>query len=150
MSDDPTVADKPRTPFISWRRWGIAGFVALGLIGVVTLLVGILVGEDRGWMAGGLIGALTALIRVSWPLRKEAWFWGAVGVFAALDVFALIHFDWSATHSWSGHAFGGFILLDIAVMMAIVYGLYRLIYGAPADVIEDVPEEPSYAERDIL
>ena len=142
--------ENPRTPFESWRRWGGAGFLLFGLAGVVGLSVGILVGEDRGWIAGGLVGSLIALIRISRPVRKEPWFWATVAVFAAADILAIIRFNWSATHAWTGRAYSGLIALDLGVMMAIIYGLYRLLYGPPAEIIEDIPEEPRYGERDIL
>jgi hypothetical protein len=124
------------------------GLVIVGLTSFVAPLVGIgVLGENRGWIAGGFAGALGALIRISWPVRKEAWFWWAVAVFASLDLFGLIHFDWSATHSWSGLAFGSFIFLDFAVMTAIIYLLFRSKYGTPTQAVADKPKR--YGERNI-
>ena len=142
------MTESPDTPFTSWRRSGIAGILVFGIGIPVGFSIGFVAGEPRGWIAGGLAGALTALIRISWPLRKEPWFWGVSTVFAAADVLAVISTDWSFTDNWNGHEFGGLIVLDLGMMMAIVYALYRLRYGAPAKAIADEPDEPSYSGRD--
>jgi hypothetical protein len=145
----PTSTARPRTPFTSWRHWGVAGLLVFGIGILVGLSVGLLAGEQRGWIAGGLAGALTALIRISWPVRKEPWFWGITTLFAAADAVSVYDVNWSFTDSWNGHEFSGLVVLDLCLMMAIVYALYRLNYGAPANVVADEPDEPSYSERDI-
>jgi hypothetical protein len=142
-----TRADKPRTPFVAARR--TEGFIIGGAAIAAAILVGIFVGEDKGWIAGCAAGAIAALIRISWPLRKERWFWAAMAGFTAANAFAVEHFDWSFTHSWSGHLVSVLMIIDIAVMMAIIYGLFSLIYGAPSEAVADLVEEPTYSERDL-
>jgi hypothetical protein len=144
------VTEKPRAPFSSWRRWGIAGFLLFPLAAAVGLFVGELGGEQRGWIAGFLAGTLIALVRISWPLRAKPWFWVAVAAFAAGDALAIGLVDWSFTENWNGHTFGGLATLDVGAMMAIVHGLYRLNYGPPAKLFEEDPGDlPDYAEREI-
>jgi hypothetical protein len=144
------MTEKPRTPFMTWRHWGIAG-VLVFIIGIaVGLLVGLLGGEQRGWIAGALAGALAAVTRISWPLRHERWFWAAVTAFLGVDILAMTFADWSFAETWPGRAFGGFASLDIAAMLAIVYGIYRLKYGAPKKHFEESPDDlPQYSGRDI-
>jgi hypothetical protein len=144
------VTEEPRRPFSSWRRWGLAGFLLFPLATAVGLFVGHLGGEQRGWIAGFLAGALIALVRIAWPLRAKYWFWVAVGGFAAVDILAVGMVDWSFTENWKGHSFGGLATLDVGAMMAVVYGLYRLNYGRPAELFEeDAGDLPDYSERDI-
>jgi hypothetical protein len=141
------MTEKPRTPFIATTR--AEGLVVGGAAIAFSILAGIFVDDDRGSIAGISTGAIAALICIAWPVRKEFWFWIAVAIFIALHVFAVAHFDWSFTHAWSGHAISSLIFPDVAVMMGIVYGLYRLKYGAPTELVADLPDEPRYGEREI-
>ena len=66
------------------------------------------------------------------------------------DTLAVGLIDWSFTDKWTGHTFGGLATLDVGAMMAIVYGLYRLNYGRPGEVIEENPADlPDYAQSDL-
>jgi cation transport ATPase len=141
------MTDKPQTPFVEFSR--MEGFIIGGVAIVAAILVGIFVGEDRGWVAGCAAGALAAVIRISWPLRKEHWFWAAMAGFTVANAFGVEFFDWSFTHSWSGHSVSGLMVIDIAVMVAIIYGLYCLIYGAPSKAVADLVDEPTYSQRDV-
>jgi hypothetical protein len=128
----------------------VAGFLLFPVAIAIGLLVGYVGGEQRGWIAGFLVGALIALIRVSWPLRAKYWFWAAVTAFAASDVLAVRLVDWSFTADWNGHSMSGLAVLDFGVMMAIVYGLFRLNYGPQVALFGEDPEDlPDYAERNI-
>jgi preprotein translocase subunit SecE len=143
------VVEKPVTPFSSWRRWGTAGWLLFLIATAVGLFVGHVGGEQRGWVAGFLTGALVAAIRVSWPVRHELWFWATVAAFVSVDALAIAFVDWSFTEKWNGHTFAGLATLDVGAMLAIVYGLYRLNYGRPAEPIEEDPADlPDYADRD--
>jgi hypothetical protein len=128
----------------------MVGLLLFPLATAAGVLVGHFGGEQRGWVAGFLAGALIALVRIAWPLRSKYWFWVAVAAFAALDISAVELVDWSFTENWNGHTFGGLATLDVGAMMAIVYGLDRLIYGRPADLFEeDAGDLPDYARRDL-
>jgi hypothetical protein len=141
--------ENPPTPFSNWRRWGIAGFIVIGLAVLAGILVGIPFGENRGWIAGGSVGALGVVIRFSWPLRKKGWFWVAMSGLTAVHIVAIAKLNWSWTHSWNGHSFSGFMLLDIVVMIGIIYGLYLILYGRPASAVADEPNGlPDYGDRD--
>jgi hypothetical protein len=144
------MIQKPTAPFLTWRRWGISGIGLVVASVVVGIVISVLVDEDRGWAAGGLAFGLAALIKIAWPLRNEAWFRATVAAFATLDIATIIGIDWSTTHSWSGSAFGGFLRLNLIVMMAIVYGIYRLKYGTPAQEFAESPDDaPNYSQRDL-
>ena len=122
----------------------LAGCVALSL----------LIGEARGWATGASIGAIAILIELSWPLRKEVWFWCAVAVFAAIHLWAILLLDWSWIPATDAHRSGlkGLALLfwaDLFSMIGLVYGVYRLIYGEPPQSIEpSVDELPRYSDHD--
>jgi hypothetical protein len=142
------MSDKPKTPFIGTTR--TEGWILAGVAGAFALLVGALLGEDRGWIGGDAAGALAGLIIVSWPLRRERWFWVAMAALTGVNAFAVARFDWSFIHSWSGHAVALLMVLDLLAMTAIVYCLYCLIYGAPSEAVAALPDEgPSYSERDL-
>jgi hypothetical protein len=144
------MTEKPRAPFSSWRRWGIAGFLLFPLATAGGVLVGHFGGEQRGWVAGFLVGTLIMLIRISWPLRRKYWFWAAVTAFAVADVLAVRLIDWFFTDNWNGHTMSGLAVLDLGAMMAIIYGLYRMNYGPPATMFEEDSEDlPDYAERNV-
>ena len=143
------MTETPRTPFTSWRHWRVADFFIFGVGIVVGVSVGMLFGERQGWMAGGFAGTLAALVRISWPLRKERWFWGVATFFAAADALAVSNVDWSFTQKWNGHEYTGLLVLDLGLMMAIVYGMYRLRYGTPAAAIDEEADEPAYSQRDL-
>ena len=144
------MIEEPVSPFSSWRRWGVAGLLLFPLAAAVGLFAGHVGGEQRGWVAGFLAGTLIALIRVSWSLRAKSWFWVAVAVFAVADVLAVSFVDWSFTADWNGHTMSGLAVLDLGAMMGIVYGLYRLNYGAPSQAFqEDAGDLPDYADRDL-
>ena len=128
----------------------MAGFLLFPVATAIGLSVGYVGGEQRGWIAGFLVGTLIALVRVSWPLRTKRWFWVAVAAFAVADMLAVSLVDWSFTADWNGHTMSGVAVLDFWVMMAIVYGLYRLNYGPPSEVFqEDTGDLSDYAERDL-
>ena len=142
------MREKPATPFLGTTR--SEGWVVVAAAIPVSILVGVLTTEDQGWITGDAVGALGCLVTLSWPLRRERWFWAAMACFAAVNAFGVFHFDWSFTHDWSGHALISLALADLAVMAAIIYGLYCLIYGTPAESIAELPDEgPSYSERDL-
>ena len=143
------MTEKPHSPFSTWRRWGVAGFVVFGLAIGVDLFAGWLIGDGRATIAAAFVLSLTALIRVSWPLRREGWFWATVAALAATDIATIAYVDWSFTKEWTGQSFGGFAAADFWAMMAIVYGLYRLNYGPPVEPFEeDAGDLPDYADRE--
>jgi len=83
----------PRTPFKSPTN--VANWLlSSGIFGACVAL-SYLIGEGRGWAAGSAIGALALLTQVSWPLRKEPWFWLIVAALAGVHVWGVLCFDWS-------------------------------------------------------
>ena len=117
-----------------------------GVAIAAAILIGFIVGDDRGWIAGCAAGAVAALIRISWPLRQQPWFWAATGSLCAINALAIVYFDWSFTHSWTGHSVSALMLIDTVVMMAIIYGLYCVFYGVPSQAVAQ--DEP-YSKRDL-
>jgi hypothetical protein len=114
------------------------------------ILTSIFLGDDRGSIAGIACGALACLAIISWPLRRERWFWVAFAIFTVLNAFAVANFDWSFIHDWSGHAVASLMVPDLAVMMTIVYGIYCGLYGKPSEAVAELPDDgPSYSERDL-
>lgn len=142
----------PRTPFKNPSN-ATSICVQLAILGVCFAL-SYLLGEGRGWAAGMGVGAIAILIELSSPLRKQAWFWSAVVVFVASHVWAVLSLDWS----WAGpsdprRAGKGLIAVfwaDLGTMTAIVYGVYRAKYGAPAEACEpSIDDLPTYGRRDL-
>src|SRR4051794_36866833 len=129
------MTEKPRTPFIGTTS--AEGLVVGGAAIAFGIIAGIFVGDDEGSVAGLSFGAIAALIVISWPVRKQPWFWTVVTIFTAVHVVAVVHFDWSFTREWSGRVFASLIYPDVAIMMSLVYAVYRLKYGKPAEVIAD-------------
>jgi hypothetical protein len=144
------MAERPKTPFIGTTR--TEGLIVGGAIILpITILTSIFIGFDKGSIAGIAGGALACFVVISWPLRRERWFWIVFSIFTAVNAFAVAHFNWSFTHDWRGRATASLMVPDVAVMMAITYGVYCSIYGAPSEAVADLPDEgPSYSKRDIL
>jgi hypothetical protein len=140
---------KPQTPFkalstaIQWIT-----FVA---IFALCIVISLFIGEGRGWAAGLSIGVITLVIQISWHLRKEAWFWIAIAFFAAVHAWAVLYLDWSWVSEGSGlKLLASLVVPDLSAMMAIIYRLFRLKYGTPAQEVEpSIDELPRYGERDI-
>lgn len=141
------ISKGPRTPFVEVKP--MEGLLAAGLAIATSLMVETFAGEDKGWVAGCAAGSLVAVIRLSWPLHRELWFWLTTVGFVAVNAIAVEYFDWSFTHSWVGHSFGTLMIADIAWMMAAIYGLFSLIHGKPSEAVAEIAEQPNYSERDL-
>jgi hypothetical protein len=146
------MSERPQTPF-QGPTDATNIIIQLTTLGVCIALA-YLIGEARGWASGMSIAAIAILIELSWPMRREAWFWCAVSAFAAIHVCALLSLDWSWVAPTDQHRSGkgliGLFWIDLGVMMASVYGLYRLKYGKPAQAIEpSVDELPRYSDHDM-
>lgn len=144
--------EPPRTPFKNPAN-ATSIILQLTILGVCIALSYFL-GEGRGLAAGMGIGSIAILIELSWPVRKEAWFWWAVAAFAAIHVWAVLSLDWSwAADAGDRREGKGLILLfwaDFATMAATIYGVYRLKYGAPTQAVEpSIDDLPSYSNRDL-
>jgi hypothetical protein len=138
---------KPATPFIGGTA--IEGLI-IGIAGVgFGIIASQFIGDERGQVAGLAACATGLLIVMAWPLRKKPWFWGTVAAFSAAHALAVLRINWAFTERLRGQAFASLIYPDSVVMLGIVYALYRLIYGKPVTVIEELPDEPRYSQRDI-
>jgi membrane protein implicated in regulation of membrane protease activity len=103
-----------------------------------------LLGEGRGTIAGAFLGAFALTVRASSPLRQKFWFWLAILVLAALHIFVVTAFSWSAAAHWTGLTLMPFMAADIGLLLAIVLFIYRLVYGSPARLFTS--PEKRYAE----
>jgi len=108
-------------------------------------------GEGRGFVSGTSIFAMIFLVQVSWPIRKEIWFWVVTAVFAAVHGWAVFHLDWSWVEEGRNlRLLGFFWMVEVGVMAGIVYTAYRLKYGAPSKTMEaSLDDLPRYGDRDI-
>ena len=84
-------------------------------------------------------------VRICWPLRKQLWFWIALLGLAALHGFAVAMFKWSAAADWNGPTFMPFMAADIALILGVIYSIYRWHYGVPAELVGE--PEPRYADE---
>lgn len=62
----------------------------------------------------------------------------------ALHAISLVFFDWSFAAYWSGPTVMPFMAADIALLMSIIYLIYRTLYGVPAHLF--LEQERRYAE----
>jgi len=148
VRSDNSVRDKPQSPFIGPTT--VEGWVIFGVMICTATLIGVFFGQDLGWIAADSMGALACLLAFAWPLRREPWFWAAFAIFAAVNAFGVMHFDWSFTHKWNGHELTSLGLIDLAVMAAIIYGIYCWTYGKPTVAVEPSPDEgATYGQRDL-
>ena len=86
-----------------------------------------------------------AAVRISWPLRKQLWFWIVIAVLAALHTFSVVVFKWSAATDWSGPTIMPFMAADIALILVVIYLIYRWRYGVPTEVVGE--PKPRYADE---
>lgn len=147
------MREPPTTPFKAPTN-ATSLIVQSGILGACFALA-YLIGDARGWATGMSIGAIAILIELSWPLRRESWFWFGVVVFAAIHVWAVLSLNWSWILSSERHTLElkGLILLfwlDLGAMSAVTYGAYRLKYGKPPQVVEpSLDELPRYGDHDM-
>jgi hypothetical protein len=116
---------------------------AIGVVGY--LLLAHLLGEGRGTVAGGFITAFAVAARIGWPLRKQLWFWVAMLGLAALHVLVITGFKWSAAEDWKGPTFMPFMATDIALILTVIYLIYRWRFGAPTELVGE--PAPRYADE---
>ena len=127
----------------------MAGFLLFPIATAIGLLAGHIGGEQRGWIADPSSRSHCVDPRFL-AAQVKYWFWVAVAAFAVTDLLVVSLINWSFTADWNGHTMSGLAVLDFGAMMAIVYGLYRLVYGPPAALFEEDPGDlPDYAERNI-
>jgi len=136
------VAERPTSPFYLPRRWEA---VSLGVCAFLAyLLFAYLLGEARGTIAGAFFGCIATTVRTSWPLRKELWFWLLMLLLTALHIVAAMAFKWSAAANWTGLTVMPFMAADIGLTLNVVYLVYRLICGVPAQLFN--APAPRYAD----
>jgi hypothetical protein len=140
------MSDKPESPFHARSR---ATGSLIGLCGLALFLaISRAVGEGIGTIASAAMTCLAMVVCISWSLRKQLWFWVAIIVLTCLHVFAIMLVDWSAAAHWTGLSLMPVMWADVSFMLVVIFVLYRCIYGAPARLVEDIPDR--YSERDIL
>ena len=114
---------------------GIAGYELLAY----------LLGDGRGTIAGGFLTAFAVALRICWPLRKQLWFWTTFVALAALHALVVAEFRWSAATDWKGPTLMPFMAADIALILGVVYFIYRRRYGAPTELVGE--PAPRYADE---
>ena len=137
------MTDAPVPPFYAPPRWEGALIAVVGIAGY--LLLAHILGEGRGTVAGGLVVCFGVAVRICWPLRKQLWFWIALLGLAALHVFAVAMFKWSAVADWKGPTIMPFMAADIALILGVIYSIYRRLYGAPSELVSE--PDPRYADQ---
>jgi hypothetical protein len=140
------MSDKPESPFHARSRatGGLIGLCGFALF----LAISRVVGEGIGTIASAATTCLALVVCVSWPLRRQLWFWVAILVLTCLHVLAIVFVDWSAAAHWTALSLMPVMWADVSFMLVVIFLLYRFIYGAPARLVEDIPDR--YSERDIL
>ena len=143
------TSEAPRTPFkapTNAANWLLS-------FGIVAVCVGLsyLTGEARGWAAGLSFGALALLVQIAWPLRRETWFLLTLAALIGVHAAGFVYLDWSWVEKRDGlKLLGQLVVVDLFVMMAIIYGLYRLKYGTPVEAIEpSIDDLPRYTANNI-
>jgi hypothetical protein len=137
-----TVTDQPATPFHGLRS---SEAISIGLASFAGfLLFTYFLGGGRGTIAGAFLCAFGLTLRTCWPLHKKRWFWVAILVLAALHIVAVAAFRWSAAAQWTGLTFMPFTAADTALLLTVIFFIYRSIYGPPARLF--TWPEPRYAE----
>jgi hypothetical protein len=137
------VTDAPAPPFYAPPRWEGALIAVVGIVGY--LLLAHFLGEGRGTVAGGFVTSFGVAVRIGWPLRKQLWFWVAILALGAVHAFAVAMFKWSAAADWKGPSFMPFMAADIALILVVIYFIYRWRYGVPAELIGE--PDPRYADE---
>jgi hypothetical protein len=137
------MTDQPVPPFYAPPRWesALIGIAALG----GYLLLAYWLGEGRGTVAGGFLAAFLVALRICWPLRKQIWFWTVFLALAVIHALAVSGFEWSAAAHWTGPTFMPFMAADIALVLAVIYSIYRWRYGVPAELVGE--PAPRYADE---
>jgi hypothetical protein len=140
------MAAVPQTPFLDVSRRELAS-IALCSLPVIVFFAEF-TDAGQGLFALIAVYSIVVSIRFAWPLRRQIWFWITIAAIAALHALALYLFDWSWIDKLGKlSSLVGFA--DIVAILGSIYAIYVLKYGAPAQTVADIPELPSYAERDL-
>ncbi len=54
-------------------------------------------------------------------------------------------FKWSAVADWKGPTIMPFMAVDTALILGVIYSIYRWLYGVPAELVSE--PEPRYADQ---
>lgn len=136
------VTKAPAAPFYLPRSWEAVSIGAASFLGYLALAY--LLGEGRGTIAGAFLCAFGLAVRIGLPLRGKVWFRAAMLVLAALHLFVVAAFSWSDAAQWTGLMIMPFGAADTALVLVVIFLIYRLIYGAPVRLFTE--PEPDYAE----
>ena len=105
-------------PELFTRRWLL--LMLLSLVPFYSLFA-FLGYPGKGRAAGICAAAIITAVRARWEVRKQLWFWVAVGILSALHVPLILLIPWTTA------SYPAFALLPVAVVdFAIVYGCIRL------------------------
>jgi len=137
------MTNAPAPPFSAPSRWEGA-LIGLGAL-LAYFALAFVLGEARGTIAGAFACSFALAARISWPLRRQVWFWLTIGVLAALHIAALTLFNWSTAAQWTGLTFIPFAMADTTILLVIIYIVFRSIHGVPDRLVAE--PEGRYAEE---
>jgi len=141
------MSETPTSPFMDISRQ-TAALISV-VVAPLALIIGEFAGFGRGMAALIAVTCIAVSIRFAWPLRGERWFWCLIVIVTAAHALALHLLDWS----WLarlGKAVGLLMYPDLAVIIALIYLMYRGIYGRPSKPVESDPDDaPRYGQRNL-
>lgn len=138
----PSMTGAPASPFYAPSRWEGA-IIGLGAL-VAYFGFAYVLGEGGATIAGAFVCSFALVVRISWPLRRQVWFWLTIGVLAALHIAAVALIDWSFAAQWTGLSLIPFAVADTALLLAIIYFIFRSLHGVPDRLV--MTPEPRYAQ----
>lgn len=139
MTREPRPASPFRTPSRSES-------LAAGVVGLIVYFGFVAAGNEAlGTMIAGFAAATAICIVICQPLRGERWFWGVIAGLVAVHLAIVLLFDWRAATHWSGLTFIPVMFGDALLLLAVIYAIYRALYGAPSILVQD-HESAGYRE----
>lgn len=136
------ITDVPPPPFYSPRRWEGA---AAALAALAVFLIFAYFGQPgRGSVAGAFLGSVVVSMRICWPIRNEIWYRLAISIVIIIHIALVIGFQWKKATNWNGFTMIPFMTVDIAIILSVMYFLYKAIHGEPKRLFTD--SEPDYSE----
>lgn len=105
--------------------------LCIGLAGIVYVALRMVGERGLDVACGAMSGVALSCIGTCWPLRRLPWFWLTAAILLSLHLLALFVVAWSAAAKWNGLTIMPFMAADTLVSLAVIYVVYRILYGRP-------------------
>jgi len=133
------MSNAPESPFQVPNKW--EGLI-VGSLGFTTYFVSLsFFNEGRATLVGITCVAFCGSIRICYPIFKLIWFWILMFSLLSLHCILIASFRWEMIETWTGIELIPIAIADTILILAFAYFCFRFLYGRPAKLAADDPDE---------